>query len=86
MRIRSITSLRADHKRYPEKLDALAPKYLAKVPDDLFTGKPLVYRPDGDGYRLYSLGANGKDDEGRWADDDPPGDDPAVRMPGPKRK
>jgi hypothetical protein len=30
---------------------------------------------------FYSVGANGIDDGGRWLDDDPPGDDPGVRMP-----
>jgi hypothetical protein len=74
--------------RYPKTLDALTPKYLEKVPQDLFTGKPLVYRPDakGSGYLLYSFGPNGQDDQGRWYDDNPPGDDPNVRMPLPKLK
>ena len=52
----------------------------------LFAGKPLIYRPSETGYLLYSVGVNGKDDEGRWYDDDPPGDDPSVRMPLPELK
>ncbi len=75
-----------DHGRYPAKLDDLAPKYLAAVPGDLFSGKPLVYRPSEKGYLLYSVGVNGKDEEGRWFDDDPAGDDPRVRMPLPELK
>jgi hypothetical protein len=35
---------------------------------------------------FYSVGANGIDDGGRWLDDDPPGDDPGVRMPLPELK
>jgi hypothetical protein len=70
--------------RYPKTLDALAPKYLEKIPQDLFTGKALTYRPADKGYLLYSFGPNGKDDGGRYYDDDPPGDDPRVRMPLPK--
>ena len=45
--------------RYPKELDALAPKYLAKLAADLFSGKPLIYRPGEKGYLLYSVGANG---------------------------
>ncbi len=56
-------------------------KYLAEVPQDLFTGRPLVYRRTKQGYVLYSVGANGRDDGGRSADEDPPGDDISVRMP-----
>jgi hypothetical protein len=66
------------------KLEALAPKYLAEVPGDLFSGKPLIYRPSEKGYLLYSVGVNGQDDQGRSYDDDPPGDDLVVRMPLPE--
>jgi hypothetical protein len=70
--------------RYPEKLEALAPKYLAKVPQDRFSGKPLVYRPADKGYLLYSVGVNGKDEGGRTYSDMPPGDDLPVRMSAPR--
>jgi len=70
-----------DHGRYPAKLDDLAPKVLARVPLDIFSGKALIYRPSEKGYLFYSVGVNGQDDQGRWYDDDPPGDDPGVRMP-----
>lgn len=75
-----------DNGRYPAKLADLAPKYLASVPDDLFSGKALIYRPTEKGYLVYSIGMNGKDEEGHWYDDDPPGDDPRVRMPLPELK
>jgi hypothetical protein len=75
-----------DHKQYPKSLDALAPKYLPKVPEDMFSGKPLVYRPTENGYLLYSVGMNGKDDGGRGYDDDPSGDDLVIRMPLPEWK
>jgi len=70
-----------ENGRYPKELAELAPKYLAKVPDDVFTGKPLVYRPDEKGFLLYSLGPDGKDDGGRAQADDPKGDDIAVHIP-----
>jgi hypothetical protein len=76
----ALAAYKADEGRYPKSLDALAPKYLKTVPDDLFSGKSLIYRLDGNGYLLYSVGVNGKDDCGRTADDDPRGDDLAVRM------
>jgi hypothetical protein len=82
----ALAAYRLDNKRYPAKLDDLAPKYLAAVPLDVFTGKPLTYRPTEKGYLFYSFGPNGKDDEGRWYDDDPRGDDPGVRMPLPELK
>ena len=47
-------------------------------------GKPLIYKPTAKGYLFYSVGQNGKDDGGRWYDDDPPGDDPGVKMPLPE--
>ncbi len=75
-----------EHARYPKTLAELAPKYLAEVPLDLFAGKPLIYRPSGKGYLLYSLGPNGQDDQGRTRDDEPAGDDLAVRMPLPQPK
>jgi hypothetical protein len=51
--------------RYPENLAALVPGILPEVPVDPFTGKPLIYRLEGGGFVVYSLGSNGKDDGGR---------------------
>jgi hypothetical protein len=75
-----------DHRGYPEKLEDLAPKYLAAVPGDIFSGKPIIYARTETGYKFYSVGANGKDEEGRWFDDEPRGDDPGVRLPLPPLK
>jgi len=80
----ALAAYRADNGRYPPRLDDLAPKYLAKVPGDIFSGKSLVYKPTATGYLFYSVGQNGKDEGGRWYDDEPRGDDPNVRMPLPK--
>jgi hypothetical protein len=77
----ALAAYRGEHKRYPDKLDVLAPRYLAEVPSDLFSGKALIYRPSENGYLLYSVGVNGQDDGGRASADTPPGDDPHVRMP-----
>ena len=72
----ALAAFHADTGHYPAKLDDLAPKYLAKVPGDLFSGKPLIYKPEKHGYLLYSVGVNGNDDGGRWYSDEPRGDDP----------
>jgi hypothetical protein len=77
----ALAAYRRDHGRYPEKLEALAPRYLAEVPNDLFSGKAPIYRPSDNGYLLYSVGVNGRDEGGHGADDTPRGDDLAVQMP-----
>jgi hypothetical protein len=77
----ALAAYRGEHGRYPDRLDVLAPEYLAEVPGDLFSGKALIYRPSENGYLLYSVGVNGRDDGGRASADTPPGDDPHVRMP-----
>jgi hypothetical protein len=82
----ALAAYHRDHGRYPKELETLAPKYLDKVPMDLFSGKPLIYRPSENGYVLYSVGINGQDEQGQSSDDEPPGDDLVVRMPLPKLK
>ena len=80
----ALTGYKKDEGKYPAKLEALAPKYLPAVPDDIFTGKGLIYKPTATGYLFYSVGPNGKDEGGRGNLDNPPGDDVAVRMPQPE--
>lgn len=48
----------------PDVLDALVPLYGDQIPEDPFTGEPLVYRREALGYTVYSVGANGVDDDG----------------------
>jgi hypothetical protein len=59
---------RHDHGQYPASLEELAGKYFEKIPDDPYTdGEPFRYylelQPN-TGYLLYSVGANGNDDNG----------------------
>jgi hypothetical protein len=82
----AMAAYRADNGKYPAELRDLAPKYLATVPGDIFNGKPLIYKPSGKGYLFYSVGPNGKDENGHWYDDVPPGDDPRVKLPLPELK
>jgi hypothetical protein len=80
----ALAAYQREHGRYPPKLEALAPRYLPRIPQDVFSGKALIYRPTEKGYLLYSVGVNGLDEQGHSYDDDPPGDDLSVRMPLPK--
>jgi hypothetical protein len=82
----ALATYHADHGRYPQALAELAPKYLDQIPDDIFSGKPVIYKPEPNGYLLYSVGANGIDDGGQTLGDDPPGDDLVIRMPVPEPK
>ena len=77
----ALAGYRTQHGNYPDSLDALTPDLLKQVPLDLFSGKPLNYSRTKDGYLLYSIGPNEKDEGGRYYDDEPRGDDPRVRMP-----
>jgi hypothetical protein len=80
----ALTAYRADTGSYPKKLADLKPKYLAEIPKDRFSDADLIYRHDGAGYILYSVGYNGKDDGGMSKFNDPPdedGDDLVVRTP-----
>jgi len=52
--------------QYPEKLEALVPRFIEKIPTDVINGKPLGYRRSDDGqFVLYSIGWNQKDDGGQ---------------------
>jgi hypothetical protein len=79
----ALAAYQRDHGRYPAKLDELRPKYTKEVPGDLFSGRPLIYLLVDKGYLLYSIGPNGGDDDGRGRDDEPRGDDLAIRIPVP---
>jgi len=54
-----------ENNAYPETLDALVPGYFDALPQDTLANAPFAYRTaDGD-YTLYSLGLNGRDDNGQ---------------------
>jgi hypothetical protein len=50
---------------YPDKLEALVPQFIAAVPRDVIDGQPLRYRRDGEGFVIWSIGWNQKDDGGQ---------------------
>ena len=56
---------RLAHGDLPESLVALAPQFIANVPQDVIGGQPLKYRREPDGQSmLYSIGWNETDDGG----------------------
>ncbi len=72
---------RLAHGRYPDTLAALVPQYLAAVPNDVMDGQPLRYRLEGaDGFILYSIGWNMKDDGGQvaWIEPTSANDNPRL--------
>jgi len=56
---------RLAHNQYPERLEALAPEFISTVPQDVIGGEPYIYHRTNDGFLLYSIGWNEKDDGGR---------------------
>ena len=62
---------------YPRTLEELVPRFLKSVPADVIDGNPLRYgRGSGGGFRLYSVGLNGADDQGAL-----PGPTPGSSFP-----
>jgi hypothetical protein len=59
---------KADHGSYPKSLDELVPPYLPKLPRDAFAAGEQMFRYEPNavgGYRLFSVGFNGKDERPR---------------------
>jgi hypothetical protein len=55
---------RAHEGRMPASLAELSPAFLKSISADPFSGKPLLYRQEGTGYIVYSVGENRADDRG----------------------
>ena len=62
----AVERYRLAHGKWPEKLEALVPQFIAELPRDVIDGQPLRYRLDGShGFVIYSIGWNQKDDGGQ---------------------
>jgi len=55
---------RLEQGRLPVKWQDVVPQYLAAIPIDPFTGKPMLFHRLENGLVIYSIGADGKDDQG----------------------
>jgi hypothetical protein len=60
----ALAAYRADRGRYPDALNELSPLYISQVPGDPFIEQPLHYERRRDGFSLYSVGPNGKENRG----------------------
>ena len=84
----ALRSYHAEQGNYPETLAALVPATLSRVPEDPFAREGrLRYRRTDDGYLLYSVGPDGKDDGGKpirnpleKGEKDTPGNRHVVRL------
>lgn len=65
---------------YPATLAELAPKYLPQIPNDPFSGQPMKYQKQAQGYLLYSFGLNRKDDGGKTYPEQIDADDIVVKI------
>ncbi|MBN2455292.1 MAG: hypothetical protein JXB29_01950 [Sedimentisphaerales bacterium] len=64
----AMSRYRQDVGTYPEKMEALITAgYLKQLPMDPWSDKPLVYKKTDDGFMLYGVGSNFKDDSGEAA-------------------
>ncbi|MBN2580539.1 MAG: hypothetical protein JXB10_16260 [Pirellulales bacterium] len=61
----ALSAYKTEKGAYPDDLSALAPRYLPDLPPDPCTGGPWHYRRQGEGFVLYSVGQNQKDDGGK---------------------
>lgn len=52
------------HGAPPERLDELVPGWLPAAPLDPFSGRPLIYRREANGFLIYSVGPDQIDDGG----------------------
>jgi hypothetical protein len=60
----AVRAYRNDHELPPAELSQLVPEYLQRIPDDPYGSGPLIYKPQGTDFVLYSVGPNGIDDGG----------------------
>jgi hypothetical protein len=63
----ALKAYHAERGRYPDSLAALDAAG-RKLPTDPFGGKPFHYRPEGNGFVVWSIGPNMQDDGGRPRD------------------
>ena len=57
---------RLEHGEYPDESS-----YAAELPTDPFNGTPFIYRREGNGFIVYSVGRNRKDDDGVYNTEHP---------------
>ena len=66
-----LAAYKMEHDEFPCDLKQLMPDYLRELPRDAYTEVDFRYERTKEGYKLYSLGKNGKDDGGRENNGEP---------------
>src|ERR1700722_845219 len=61
----AVRCYQTEQGRLPPSLEQLVPMYLQQVPLDPFSGRPIIYHPQGSKWLLYSVGEDGVDDGGK---------------------
>ena len=61
----ALRSYQSEQGHPPARLDELVTNYLSRVPQDPFSGKSMIYRPQSTNWLLYSVGEDGVDDRGK---------------------
>ncbi len=51
---------------YPDSLNDIIPEYISELPKDPFTGQNYIYRKEGEGFLVYSVGRDERDDNGLY--------------------
>jgi hypothetical protein len=60
----ALKRFRTKYSRLPKGLEDLVPEYMPKVPNDIYSQKPIIYRTIGNRVRLSCVGENQIDDGG----------------------
>ncbi len=64
-----VERFRRDRNALPATLPDLVPQYLRAIPEDPYSGQPLLFRQDNVAYTVYSVGPNQRDDGGDLSSD-----------------
>ncbi len=76
----ALRAYKLEHGKYPQTLQALLPGYVSALPADPFAlSGTFQYHQKPGGYVLYSIGPDGKDDEGKPGDPSGPTPSASVR-------
>jgi len=65
----ALRAYHADQSAFPQRLEALQPRYLSEIPLDPFSQREFVYRPMADDFVLYGVGGDGVDNGGKFGRD-----------------
>jgi len=60
-----LQTFKQKYDRYPVNLNELKSKLGCNLPKDIFSGKDFVYKPNGNGFILYTIGEDLKDNGGK---------------------